>query len=87
MKVDVWIDYVIIISNNRSRINKDLTSNILCILQVEEERDQYTIEISITEPIKKGDGMSAYMAYKVNTKVGNSEWYFRKWNDLNDYKM
>ena len=37
--------------------------------ELEEERDQYTIEISITEPMKKGDGMSAYMAYKVNTKV------------------
>lgn len=27
------------------------------------------MEISITEPKKVGDGMGAYMAYKVNTKV------------------
>ena len=37
----------------------------------EDEVDQFPIEIAITEPKKVGDGMGAYMAYKVNTKVSN----------------
>ena len=39
--------------------------------QIEEEEsgDQFGIEISVTDPKKMGDGMNAYMAYKVNTKV------------------
>ena len=41
------------------------------MFQLEEEAsgDQYRIEITVTDPVKKGDGMSAYMAYKINTKV------------------
>lgn len=30
---------------------------------------QFNIEITVTEPRKMGDGMNAYMAYRVNTKV------------------
>jgi len=43
--------------------------------QIEEEEggDQFSLEISITEPKKVGDGMNAYMAYKVNTKV--NKWW------------
>jgi sorting nexin-1/2 len=35
----------------------------------EESGDQYSIEISVTDPKKIGDGMTAYMAYKVITKT------------------
>ncbi|XP_038071643.1 sorting nexin-2-like [Patiria miniata] len=37
----------------------------------EEETDTFDMEITITEPFKKGEGMSAYMAYKVSTKTSN----------------
>jgi len=38
--------------------------------EIEEEGgDQFSIEISVTDPKKMGDGMNAYMAYKVNTKT------------------
>lgn len=29
------------------------------------------MDIQVTDPVKKGDGMSAYMAYKVVTSVSN----------------
>ncbi|KAI0208323.1 Sorting nexin-2 [Lamellibrachia satsuma] len=35
----------------------------------EEEVSQFNIEITVTEPRKMGDGMNAYMAYRVNTKT------------------
>ncbi|KAK2175634.1 hypothetical protein NP493_718g04003 [Ridgeia piscesae] len=35
----------------------------------EEEGSQFNIEITVTEPRKMGDGMNAYMAYRVNTKT------------------
>jgi sorting nexin-1/2 len=35
----------------------------------EESGDQFSIEISVTDPKKMGDGMNAYMAYKVSTKT------------------
>lgn len=38
-------------------------------LQVEAESGDQFIEISITEPQKIGDGMSAYMAYRVTTRT------------------
>lgn len=38
-------------------------------LDEEEEANKYSIEISVTDPKKIGDGMNAYMAYKVITKV------------------
>ena len=41
----------------------------------EEDSDQF-IEVSVVEPVKIGDGMSSYMAYKVITKTNVS--YF-KW--------
>lgn len=34
----------------------------------DEDRDEF-IEISITEPQKVGDGMGAYMAYRITTKT------------------
>ncbi|XP_071794041.1 sorting nexin-2-like [Asterias amurensis] len=37
----------------------------------EEQLDTFDMEITITEPFKKGDGMSAFMAYKVTTKTSN----------------
>ncbi|XP_072166940.1 uncharacterized protein [Diadema setosum] len=37
----------------------------------DESRDKFDIEITITEPQKMGDGMSAYMAYKVTTKTND----------------
>ena len=39
-----------------------------------EETDQF-IEVSVVEPVKIGDGMSSYMAYKVITKTNVS--YFK----------
>nr|XP_061780911.1 sorting nexin-1-like [Nerophis lumbriciformis] len=38
-------------------------------LEAEEEEDQFDIAISITDPEKIGDGMNAYMAYKVCTQT------------------
>ncbi|XP_041371595.1 sorting nexin-2-like isoform X2 [Gigantopelta aegis] len=35
----------------------------------EEETDQFTMEISVIDPCKMGDGMGAYMVYKVKTKT------------------
>ena len=35
----------------------------------EEEKDEYTIYIKISDPQKMGDGMGAYMVYKVRTKT------------------
>ena len=40
----------------------------------EEEGSQFNIEITVTEPRKMGDGMNAYMAYRVNTKVSKMAW-------------
>ena len=37
--------------------------------ETEEARDSFNIEITITNPMKVGDGMSAYMVYQVNTVV------------------
>ena len=40
------------------------------VFQIEEEGgDQFSIDITVTDPKKIGDGMNAYLAYKVNTKV------------------
>ncbi|XP_076465848.1 sorting nexin-2-like isoform X2 [Babylonia areolata] len=41
-----------------------------------EEEDQFDINITVTEPQKMGDGMSAYMVYRVVTKTTNP--MFRK---------
>uniref|UniRef100_UPI003AB036F9 sorting nexin-1a isoform X1 n=1 Tax=Centroberyx gerrardi TaxID=166262 RepID=UPI003AB036F9 len=38
-------------------------------LEEEEEEDKFEINISITNPEKIGDGMNAYMAYKVSTQT------------------
>ncbi|XP_055956342.1 sorting nexin-2 [Patella vulgata] len=38
-------------------------------IEVEEEQDEYTIDIRVTDPHKVGDGMSAYIAYKVLTRT------------------
>lgn len=40
----------------------------------EEDEEQYDIKITVTEPQKMGDGMSAYMVYRVVTKV--THWAF-----------
>ncbi|XP_022102984.1 sorting nexin-2-like [Acanthaster planci] len=54
----------------------------------EEETDTFDMEIMITEPIKKGEGMSAYMAYKVSTKTSNPAFkkpettVFRRFSDF-----
>ncbi|RZB40782.1 sorting nexin-2 [Asbolus verrucosus] len=42
---------------------------MLLILQVEAAGGEQFLEISITEPQKVGEGMSAYMAYRVKTKT------------------
>ncbi|PVD19917.1 hypothetical protein C0Q70_20411 [Pomacea canaliculata] len=42
----------------------------------EEDEEQYDIKITVTEPQKMGDGMSAYMVYRVVTKTTNP--VFRK---------
>ena len=44
---------------------------IVLVLKMEngEEENQYDISITVTEPQKMGDGMSAYMVYRVVTKV------------------
>uniref|UniRef100_A0A673ISI4 Sorting nexin-2 n=1 Tax=Sinocyclocheilus rhinocerous TaxID=307959 RepID=A0A673ISI4_9TELE len=38
----------------------------------EENRDTFDIQISVSDPEKVGDGMNAYMAYKVTTKTSLS---------------
>jgi sorting nexin-1/2 len=40
----------------------------LVVDEDDEDRDKF-IQILISEPTKMGDGMSAYMTYKVTTKV------------------
>lgn len=40
-----------------------------CLLKVEAEGGDQFIEITITEPQKVGDGMGAYMAYRISTKT------------------
>ena len=40
----------------------------------DEDSDQF-IEVSVVEPVKIGDGMSSYMAFKVITKTNVS--YFK----------
>ena len=42
------------------------------------------MEISITEPKKVGDGMGAYMAYKVCTKVSMIMWFNQTSNPKRD---
>jgi hypothetical protein len=39
------------------------------VYYIEEEKDEYTIDIKISDPQKMGDGMGAYMVYRVRTKV------------------
>lgn len=57
-------------------------------LDEEEEANKYSIEISVTDPKKIGDGMNAYMAYKVITKTNipdfrNSEMeVYRRFSDF-----
>lgn len=63
-----------------SRCGDFSTVNVCIFLQIsddadEEEVDKYTIEISVKDPKKVGDGMNAYMAYKVMTKV--QHWHCR----------
>uniref|UniRef100_A0A665VI79 Sorting nexin-2 n=1 Tax=Echeneis naucrates TaxID=173247 RepID=A0A665VI79_ECHNA len=45
-----------------------------CFLQIEEEEggDLFDMNISVSDPEKVGDGMNAYMAYKVTTKTSMS---------------
>lgn len=45
-------------------------------LQIEEEQsgDSFDLQISVTEPHKVGDGMTAYMSYKVVTRVRQCVW-------------
>ena len=38
---------------------------------VDDEDSKYKIEVSVTCPKKMGDGVGAYMVYKVITKVGD----------------
>ncbi|XP_043103340.1 sorting nexin-2 isoform X2 [Puntigrus tetrazona] len=38
----------------------------------EESRDTFDVQISVSDPEKVGDGMNAYMVYKVSTKTGLS---------------
>ena len=38
-------------------------------IEEEENEDQFNIEITVSDPRKVGDGMNAYMTYKVVTKV------------------
>lgn len=67
-------------SNATSRWSKGILRRIWCVTfskyacitsydQVEEEKDEYTIDIKISDPQKMGDGMGAYMVYRVRTKV------------------
>jgi len=37
---------------------------------------QYTLAIKVTEAQKMGDGMGAYMSYRVITKVSTTEFRF-----------
>ena len=53
-------------------------------LQIEE--DPYTIDIKITEPHKVGDGMSAYVVYKIITKVRELFFLIHFENENVDYK-
>lgn len=39
------------------------------MFQLEAENSDQFIEISITQPLKVGEGMSSYMAYKVTTRT------------------
>ncbi|KAI4873088.1 hypothetical protein NFI96_018778 [Prochilodus magdalenae] len=41
-------------------------------LEEEEKEDQFDLNISVTNPEKVGDGMNAYMAYKVSTQTSLS---------------
>ena len=43
--------------------------NLFLSFEEEEEKDEFTIDIKISDPQKMGDGMGAYMVYKVRTKV------------------
>ena len=44
---------------------------IFCFVQDEddEDGDTFSIDIKVTDPVKRGDGMSAFMAYRINTTV------------------
>ncbi|XP_033823690.1 sorting nexin-1-like isoform X2 [Periophthalmus magnuspinnatus] len=49
-----------------------MASAVLSLLQLEEEEeedDKFDIQVSVKEPEKIGDGMNAYMAYKVFTQT------------------
>ena len=39
--------------------------------EAEAESSKYTISVSVISPKKVGDGVGAYMVYKVVTKVGH----------------
>uniref|UniRef100_H3B821 Sorting nexin 1 n=1 Tax=Latimeria chalumnae TaxID=7897 RepID=H3B821_LATCH len=41
-------------------------------LEEEEEEDQFNLNVTVTDPEKIGDGMNAYMVYKVNTQTNLS---------------
>ncbi|TRY85796.1 hypothetical protein DNTS_014597 [Danionella cerebrum] len=42
-------------------------------LEEEESGDQFELNVSVTNPEKIGDGMNAYMSYKVSTQVGKED--------------
>lgn len=46
------------------------------MLQPQEEETRYNIDITITGTKKVGDGMNAYVVYKVCTKVSTSSFVF-----------
>lgn len=59
------------------------------IKQIDEEEggDQFNMEVTVTEPKKVGDGMNAYMAYRVNTKVGMCVYLYSFVFDIADLMM
>ena len=54
-------------------MTRSIVSLPLQSVSEEEDRDQFSMEITVTDPKKMGDGMNAYIAYRVNTKVGDNK--------------
>lgn len=47
---------------SKSKVSEELFEE-----ETEEDEDQFDLKVTVTEPEKVGDGMGAYMAYKVST--------------------
>lgn len=49
------------------------------------ETEQPVMQISVTDPVKQGDGFGAYISYKINTKTTLPQYTWREFSQIHRY--